>query len=77
MKITYRLTVFICILFLSSPAFAIKVLFDGSHGETAGNADWIVDAIEHREDAEYLGALGEKVRDMCAHHLPYREDLHV
>jgi len=27
-----------------SPAFAQRVLFDARHGQTAGNADWIVDA---------------------------------
>ena len=45
--------------------------------ESTQIADWIVDAIEHREDAAYLESLGARVRDMCARHLPYREDLHV
>jgi len=40
-------------------------------------ADWIADAVDHRADPEFLGHLGEKVRDMCVHHLPYREDLYA
>jgi len=44
--------------------------------ESTQIADWIADVIDHRDDESYLETLGEKVRDMCAHHLPYREDLH-
>ncbi len=42
-KLKVLILLFVIFLF-SLPVSAQKVLFDGSHGETAGNADWIVDA---------------------------------
>jgi len=44
--------------------------------ESVQIADWIADAIAQRSDLQALEAIGEKVREMCVHHLPYREDLH-
>ena len=38
-------------------------------------ADWIVEAIERREDPEALSRIGVQVREMCSRHPIYPEDL--
>ena len=45
--------------------------------ESVQIADWIADAIEAREDADKLAAIGAKVRDLCHRHKPYRDDLYA
>lgn len=40
-------------------------------------ADWIADAIEARDDADRLARIGAAVREMCARHPVYPEDLHT
>lgn len=37
----------IAFLYLVSNAYAARFLFDADHGESAGNADWVIDADSH------------------------------
>jgi hypothetical protein len=39
----HGLSLLLAILLFASPARAAKALFDNSHAETAGNADWVID----------------------------------
>ena len=45
--------------------------------ESVQVADWIVDAIEAREDADKLAVIASKVHDLCGKHRVYREDLYA
>ena len=39
-------------------------------------ADWIADAIAHRDDEDHLAALRVEVQDLCGQFKPYEDTLH-
>jgi glycine hydroxymethyltransferase len=43
--------------------------------ESVQVADWIVDAIDVREDQEKLAKIGAEVRELCGRHEPYSSEL--
>lgn len=48
MKINYRLLAYIFLLFIKNNLYSQnKILFDATKAESAGNADWIIDADSH------------------------------
>ena len=53
------------LLLLCNKAFAIKVIYDDTHGQTAENADWVTDGA-YSEMADMLKAEGFEIDDLSA-----------
>lgn len=59
---------------IGTPAMTTRGL---STADAVQVADWIADAIDAREDASRLERIGGSVRELCARHPVYPDDLYV
>ena len=64
---------FVCLLFIGfhlTTAAQVKILFDASKAETAGNADWVIDADLHNLGIGASGALAGSGNESNAQRIP-------
>ena len=62
-RLVFCLVLFL--LLLCNKAFAIKVIYDDTHGQTAENADWVTDGA-YSEMADMLKTEGFEIDDLSA-----------